>query len=98
MRLILILASTVTFIFLNGCAQVQFTRKDDAAPTRPDNNFTVSHLVWGYTPLNLPPPATTLCAQSRVESVQLKMNAVDVLLAFLTLGFYVPQRVVVLCQ
>lgn len=88
----------LTILILAGCAQVQFTRKDEAKPTHQEHKFLVSQLVWGFTPLVSPPAPNALCANSRIETVQINLNTIDVLLSTLTLGFYVPQRVVVQCQ
>ena len=82
----------------SGCAQMTFTRKEEEASSSARIEFPVSSLVWGFTPLTTPPGPESLCARSRVDSVQIEMNSADVFLALITFGFYVPQRVIVVCQ
>jgi Bor protein len=54
--------------------------------------------LWGVARGSSLPRESELCPKSRIETVDMKMTGKDVLWTLLTLGLYVPYRVVVTCS
>lgn len=83
--------------FTVGCSHLTLTRSEEAVSSQETHDFAVSSYLLGFLTLTKLPPVTEICIKSRLESVDMKMESSDVLLTIVTLGLYVPHRVVVTC-
>lgn len=85
--------------FLVHCSTLNVYRSED------QKNFTsavmkveTSHYLWGFFASNPGLVEARLCADSRIDAVQMGMTGSDVLIGVVTLGIYVPSRATVNCS
>lgn len=82
---------------LISCANLKVTRNDSPAAGGESKEIKMTYIVWGFVPIQKIPPASSLCAKGRFETVDFGRTTGDAALTWLTLGFYVPQRATVYC-
>ncbi len=94
LKSILLILTTPLFI---SCANLKVTRNDAPTAGTESQEIKMSYIAWGFAPIQKVPPASSLCAKGRFESVIFSRTTADAALTWLTLGFYVPHRATVIC-
>lgn len=82
---------------LTGCAQLRITR-DESAAVGANREIVIHSFLWAFIPGRALPPVDQMCPGGRVESLDFGMKSQDVMLTAVTLGIYVPHRVIVTCK
>lgn len=85
-------------LFLIQCSSLNVYRGED------QKNFTsnvmkveTGHYFWGLLPSEKGLLEQHLCPESRLDAAQMGMSFGEVLIGVVTLGIYVPSRVMVSC-
>jgi hypothetical protein len=80
-----------------GCTHLVMNKDDSHRPAAEIKNLEYNTVLFGFLGLTKLPPATEICGQSRIETVEMNMDSEDVLTSIVTLGLYVPHRVSIMC-
>lgn len=84
------------FLLTAACSHIRVER-DETAKVSPAKTHKISSFLFALIPGRQLPPPNVLCPDSRIETLDLRMSPVDVLVTSATLGIYVPHRVTVVC-
>ena len=90
MRLI---AALLTVLILSSCAQLEI-RLHQSVPESVMQTLPLNSFIFGFIPDPNSPP---VCPDSSLERLRFSMSGRDVALSILTLGIYIPHRVVYSC-
>jgi len=93
MRLLFVL----TLLFPLGCQHMVINRADPPRALGESHEMEIDSFFRGALPATKIPPEKEVCPKSRIENVELRMSGSDVLLSIVTLGIYVPHRVILTC-
>jgi hypothetical protein len=90
------LALIATFFSLS-CQHMVIQRSEKSRPLGAVHDVEVHSFFRGVLPLTKIPSEKEICPNSRIETVELNMSALNVLTSIATLGIYVPHRVTLTC-
>ena len=93
-KIILLLSSTLAC----ACSHTTVTR-EESVTVKPNQEYGVNFFLWTTIPgARRLPPASKMCPQGRLETLDFATTGVDALIAVVTLGIYIPQTVMVGCS
>jgi hypothetical protein len=79
-------------VLVNACSTLNVQRLEGGTPRGPFSEKKLHQFVFGFVPTRRNISESELCNAGKVESMQMEMSGVDVLVAVVTAGIYVPQR------
>ncbi len=97
MQIILRAVFTLTLLFSTACSHLTIDRSREKASAGQVVTVQIHSFVFGFVP-GRRLYQQDICAKSQIETLEMKMDSRDVLIAIVTLGIYVPHRILAVCR
>ena len=97
MQIILRAVFTLSLLSATSCSLLTIDRSSEKASAGQVVTVQIDSFVFGFVP-GRRLYQQDICAKSQIETLEMKMDSADVLIAIATLGFYVPHRILAVCR
>jgi Bor protein len=80
-----------------GCGHMTVQRSESVVSSDVEHEYSTASFLFGFVPARRL-SEVELCANAKVQKLSVRMTGGDVGLALITLGIYLPQKILVSCS